>query len=139
MVDNEEDFVAVFNKFVTWLEDRELLLGKVTDHNMTHLKTFMFITCGDWDLKYMLPSQCSTSHIKMPNYFLQWINIKKSFAMCNNGKFPRSLSEMLNESGLTFQGRQHSGIDDVKNIARIVQTLAKEKRHVFEITAQIKS
>ena len=137
MVDCEDDFTCVFTKFVTWLEDRRLVPRNETTENEKQLNTFTFITCGDWDLNYMLPNQCATSEIKLPKYFLQWINVKHSFALSNNGNFPRSLSQMLSELGLSFEGRQHSGIDDVKNIVKIVKKLADEKCYVFENTRQM--
>merc|ERR1712080_9632 len=137
MVDFEDDFTGVFNKFVTWLEDRKLVPRNETNYNEEQLNTFTFITCGDWDLNYMLPNQCATSQIELPAYFLQWANVKQSFALSNNGNFPRSLSQMLSELGLSFEGRQHSGIDDVKNIVKIVKKLAKERCYVFENTRQV--
>lgn len=137
MVDSEDDFCFVLNKFVTWLEDRNLVPRNETDDNKKQLNTFTFITCGNWDLNYMLQNQCATSKIKVPKYFLQYINVKQSFAMASNGKFPRSLSQMLSELGLTFEGRQHSGIDDVKNIVKIVKKLAEEKCYIFENTRQV--
>ena len=33
---------------------------------------------------------------------------------------------MLEEIGLTFEGRQHSGIDDTKNIARILMQIRRD-------------
>lgn len=38
---------------------------------------FIFITCGDWDLRIMLPSQCNQFKIDYPPYFRKWINLKK--------------------------------------------------------------
>lgn len=136
MVDKEEEFVSVFNNFCTWLEhDQQLVRINLTGQDFNSPPKFTFVTCGDWDLNYMLPNQCITSQIKLPDYFRQWINVKKSYAMSSGtGKFPRSLSGMLNDLGLVFDGRPHSGIDDVKNIVRIVQTLAKERCYVFENT-----
>jgi inhibitor of KinA sporulation pathway (predicted exonuclease) len=40
---------------------------------------------------------------------------------------------LLDGLGLTFEGRQHSGIDDSANIARIMKELAL-LGHVFENT-----
>ena len=138
MVDKEQEFVAVFNKFCTWLEDQGLVRTNITGYDSNCPPKFTFVTCGDWDLNYMLPTQCITSQITLPDYFRQWINVKKSYATSSETtKFPRSLSEMLGDLGLVFDGRPHSGIDDVKNIVKIVQKLAKERCHVFENTTSI--
>jgi 3'-5' exoribonuclease 1 len=40
---------------------------------------------------------------------------------------------MLASLGMTFEGRQHSGIDDASNIARIVAELGRQG-HVFANT-----
>lgn len=55
---------------------------------------FTFLTCGDWDLKTMLPSQCKYFNISYSNYFKNWINIKKSFAQMT-GHFPKGMPVML--------------------------------------------
>lgn len=37
----------------------------------------IFVTCGDWDLKVMLPDQCQYLGLPVADYFKQWINLKK--------------------------------------------------------------
>jgi len=81
----------------------------------------------------MLPRQCHLSEVDVPAYFDEWINVKKSYHKTKR-IFPRSLGAMLSGLGLTFEGRQHSGIDDSVNIARIVKVLAQEG-HVFTNTS----
>lgn len=133
MVDTEDDFATVFNKFNNWLVDQGMIA--CNKDNLDEENTnFTFVTCGDWDLKYMLPNQCDTSNIQMPRYFRKWINVKRTYATSAGGNFPRSLQVLLSKLNLTFEGRQHSGIDDVKNIAKIVKVLAKERFVVFENT-----
>ena len=124
VVEKEETFPRVFSKFTNWLEE-----------NISQDRSFTYVTCGDWDLNYMLPVQCSTSQIELPNHLKHWINVKRSFAMSHNGNYPRSLAVMLEELSLTFEGRQHSGIDDVHNIVKVVQALAKQRNYVFENTS----
>ena len=133
MVDTEDDFATVFHKFNNWLVDQGMIA--CNKDNLDEENTnFTFVTCGDWDLKYMLPNQCDTSNIQMPRYFRKWINVKRTYATSAGGNFPRSLQVLLSKLNLTFEGRQHSGIDDVKNIAKIVKVLAKERFVVFENT-----
>uniref|UniRef100_A0A2K6FXF5 ERI1 exoribonuclease family member 3 n=1 Tax=Propithecus coquereli TaxID=379532 RepID=A0A2K6FXF5_PROCO len=84
----------------------------------------IFVTCGDWDLKVMLPGQCQYLGLPVADYFKQWINLKKaySFAM---GCWPKNgLLDMNKGLSLQHIGRPHSGIDDCKNIANIMKTLA---------------
>lgn len=60
---------------------------------------FTFLTCGDWDLKKMLPSQCQYFNLTYPNYLKQWINVKKSFASLT-AHFPKGMPTMLNQLSL---------------------------------------
>ncbi|KAJ1285972.1 hypothetical protein BS78_03G318100 [Paspalum vaginatum] len=40
------------------------------------LNSAAFVTCGNWDLKTKVPDQCKVSKIKLPTYFMEWINLK---------------------------------------------------------------
>jgi inhibitor of KinA sporulation pathway (predicted exonuclease) len=120
MVENESDFSSVFADFQTWIEDQ------------AGSGRFTLVTCGDWDLKTMLPKQCSLSGLDIPDYLREWINIKKSYHAAKR-VFPRSLPAMLAGLGMTFEGRQHCGMDDTVNIVRILTALGRQG-HVFANT-----
>ncbi|KAF7261127.1 hypothetical protein EG68_01421 [Paragonimus skrjabini miyazakii] len=87
-------------------------------------KSFAFVTCGDWDLKTMLPSQCRHLGISVPSYFRQWINLKQVYRDVM-GQFPFGMLDMLSGLGLPHRGRHHSGIDDARNIANILCELIR--------------
>ncbi|XP_033738007.1 ERI1 exoribonuclease 3-like isoform X1 [Pecten maximus] len=125
MVDGQDHIEDVLKKYDKWMEEKLLSKGH----------TFTFVTCGDWDLKTMLPSQCDYFNIKKPGYFNQWINIKKEYAAATS-KYPKGMLAMLDGLSLRLEGRHHSGIDDSKNITRVVVELLK-KGHVFKITGRI--
>lgn len=57
-----------------WLEEKGLLPPSGGKEG-TDFK-FAFITCGDWDLKNMLPRNCHLLGIPVPYFMKQWINIK---------------------------------------------------------------
>eukprot|EP00980_Cylindrotheca_fusiformis_P002625 scaffold618_cov130-Cylindrotheca_fusiformis.AAC.29 len=84
----------------------------------TDQKHFLFVTCGDWDLKTCLPNQLGHHNVKVPSFFRSWVNIKKAYSKLYNRK-ANGMTSMLEDLGLDLQGRHHSGIDDSKNIARI--------------------
>ena len=65
MVEEESTFTKVLDDFQQWLSSEDLVGKK-----------FAFVTCGDWDLQLMLPSQCYHSGVPVPDYFQSWINIK---------------------------------------------------------------
>ncbi|KAK7071350.1 ERI1 exoribonuclease 3 [Halocaridina rubra] len=86
-------------------------------------KRFLFVTCGDWDLKMMLPSQCSTSNIEVPPYFHEWLNVQSAYSNLT-GKFCKGMKALLKELNLVHVGTHHRGIDDCINIANILRALA---------------
>jgi inhibitor of KinA sporulation pathway (predicted exonuclease) len=85
-----------------------------SDNNVNAL----IVTCGDWDLKTMLPTQCSHIEKPIPSYMKEWCNIKKLFRSFY-GTHPKGMKYMLDYLGLTLDGKHHSGIDDCKNIAKV--------------------
>lgn len=125
MVGGERPFPEVLADFRRWVEEEQQLPGSAA---------FAFVTCGDWDLKSMLPRQCATVGQEVPEYCREWINIKKSFHAATRN-YPRGLDDMLKGVGLKFEGRPHSGIDDCHNIARVLRALA-ERKFVFKVTGR---
>ncbi|XP_076309121.1 ERI1 exoribonuclease 3-like [Tachypleus tridentatus] len=126
MVNEKPHLDEVLKKFNNWLEEEGLFQSGVK---------FAFVTCGNWDLKLMLPKQCSYFDISLPTYMNSWINIKKSFAQVTR-IWPKELIQMLDYLKLDHVGRLHSGIDDCKNISRILGELGK-RGHVFEINGKL--
>lgn len=92
---------------------------------------FIFVTCGDWDLYTMLPGQCEYFQLNRANYFDHWINIKKSFNKSTKKFAHGGMMSMLKDLNIQHQGRHHSGIDDCKNIAEILKTIA-QRGYVFQ-------
>ncbi len=132
MVDGEDVFERVYGDFLEWL----------SSETEGFRLPFSFVTCGDWDLKTMLPGQCRLSGLEPPGegrpHFRRWVNVKRS---CHSatGHFPRDMSALLSSVGAgDFVGRQHSGIDDCENIARAARALA-ENGFVFDCNFQMSS
>ena len=67
-------------------------------------KNFIILTCGDWDLRSMLQSQCKYFKIDYPPYLKSWINVKKSFAEVT-AHFPKGMMIMLNELNINHTGK----------------------------------
>ncbi|CAG0901420.1 unnamed protein product [Darwinula stevensoni] len=123
MVNSQPHLEETMELFDKWMEGENLKDPKVTS---------LFVTCGDWDLKVMLPSQCQYFRISIPDYFTRWSNLKKAFCSME-GMWPKGLLHMMTHLNIPHQGRLHSGIDDCKNMATVVKALA-EKGCVFEET-----
>ncbi|RDX52064.1 exonuclease [Lentinus brumalis] len=56
----------------------------------------------------------------------RWINVKKSFQRLHGLKNPRGMAGMLRHANMELEGRHHSGIDDCKNILRVVQRMRQD-------------
>lgn len=111
-VDKAGTFLEVLARFLDWVD--KLSAGRPTT----------IVTCGGWDLRTMMPQQCQISGIEIPTLFRSWINIKEEFAKhCYRPKRgnPLGMAGMIHAAGMEIEGRHHSGIDDVKNITRILQ------------------
>ncbi|KAI4485385.1 PREDICTED: ERI1 exoribonuclease 3 [Polistes canadensis] len=127
MVNDEDHFPVVFSQFCTWLKE---------NNYFDPIDKSAFVTCGNWDLKVMLPNQCATDNLQIPQEFKQWINLKETF--CVSCKyFPRNLTDMLSHLNLPFKGRLHSGISDTTNMVQIIQTLCKTHKAQFKITNKL--
>jgi len=125
MVDESDKFHKVFCDFRQWLLTSEL----VNDKDVP-LKRFTFATCGDWDLKKILPLQCYLTGHEIPRYMREWINVKKSF-VDQVKVWPISQKAMLTHFGIEQQGRSHSGIDDCHNLILVLRELGKRERDML--------
>lgn len=83
----------------------------------------------------MLPQQLRISNTptgRDPNTgtlaapYNRWINVKQSFQQQYGLKKQKGMDGMLNYLKMNLEGRHHSGIDDCKNILRIVQRMRKD-------------
>uniref|UniRef100_A0A8C4QSW7 ERI1 exoribonuclease family member 3 n=1 Tax=Eptatretus burgeri TaxID=7764 RepID=A0A8C4QSW7_EPTBU len=128
MVDNQPTFEQVLQQAEKWMKTEGLLGSQ---------QRFLFVTCGDWDLKVMLPGQCKHLGLPLPEYFRNWVNIKKAYAQ-TVGDFPRDLASMLKGLQLQHVGRHHSGLDDCKNIAAILRELAV-RNYIFKPTGCLRT
>ena len=101
----------------------------MTTHGYT-AENSTIVTCGAWDLKTCLRKEAEYKKIDLPLYLRKFINVKDAW-MCTFFKAKGDgMPGMLNSLNLTLDGKHHSGIDDSKNIAKIVLGLI-EKGAVF--------
>jgi len=114
MVDNGKPFVTVYDLFLKWVEKN----GYTPDN-------IIFVTCGDWDLKNMMPSQCLMSNLPVPKILHQWINIKH-LANQALGVNARGMMGLLEQLSIKHVGKHHSGIDDCRNLANIASYMLEK-------------
>jgi ERI1 exoribonuclease 3 len=90
---------------------------------MAQYPNSIYVTCGDWDLKTMLPQDAARNKIRLPPSYSRWINIKHVFMKEYSWKKNTGMPGMLAACGLTLEGTHHRGIDDCVNIAAIAMHL----------------
>jgi len=134
-VDAAPPFSEVFAAHQAWLVQHGLPLVPAAEG-----LPYAFVTCGDWDLKTMLPGQlraCDQVPDEAPPPYRQWINIKHPFrATTKQKRGVTGMPHMLAKLGLELEGRHHRGIDDCRNIARLVRALAAAGA-TFELTGAL--
>lgn len=109
-----------------FLEDALIKFEEFLNQNTLDPLKFVFVTCGDWDLQNCLRNEAKYKKIILKDYFKRWINVKKVFYDYQGFKEPLGMTTMLDKLGLKLEGRHHSGIDDARNITKIVDTLIKK-------------
>ncbi|XP_054816747.1 uncharacterized exonuclease domain-containing protein At3g15140 isoform X2 [Prosopis cineraria] len=120
-------FKEVIQQFEAWLEQHQLFMGG-------KLNRAAFVTCGNWDLKTKVPQQCEVSKIKPPPYFREWINIKDVYLNFYHRR-ATGMVTMMRELQIPLRGSHHLGIDDTKNITRVLQRLLVDGA-LMQITAR---
>lgn len=118
--DNGIPLQTALMMFQEWLRKelrpRNLLLPKMSKDN--RLGNCAFTTWSDWDFGVCLAKECARKRLKKPQFFNQWIDLKAIFREWYKFR-PHNFTEALCHVGLQFEGREHSGIDDARNIARL--------------------
>ncbi|MHA2099699.1 MAG: exonuclease domain-containing protein [Candidatus Kariarchaeaceae archaeon] len=104
-VDKADNFLAVFQNF------QESIITKYDP---------LFASWGGYD-KNQLIQDCKYHEIEYP--FDEHLDIKRWVPKFIGLKGPRGIGEMLRYLGMEFEGTPHRGIDDVKNIIRILMKI----------------
>jgi len=145
-VDSAPTFCEILPRFKEWLA-KHYLIDPVTGQA---LQRFMFCTDGPYDMRDFVIKQCFISKVTMPSWLPREVmdvrkvvsNLliareaettagprRKGLGHKAPGHVRRpslNITYQLEALSLPpFEGRQHSGIDDSRNIARIVAELAR--------------
>eukprot|EP01084_Bolivina_argentea_P093248 167744_1 len=103
--------------------------SKIVKQNILNNNSFKLILCN-WTRLIQLRSEIintiqlyyNENILLTPSLFHSWINIKDIYEQKYN-KRAGGMMRCLKNLGIKHVGRHHSGIDDVKNICKIVQRL----------------
>ncbi|XP_076043095.1 uncharacterized protein LOC143026495 isoform X2 [Oratosquilla oratoria] len=86
----------------------------------------------DWDLGVCLQYECRRKQFRKPDFFNCWMDIRALYRKFYSRR-PQGLHGALQDLGLSFDGRQHSGICDARNTASLIKRMARDGC-ILEIT-----
>lgn len=151
-VNGAPTFTTLLESFTAFLEKH----GLIEPMTGRRLIRYCWCTDGPFDIRDFVVKQCFISRVAMPTWItgdvLDVRSIVRHLDVAGQGKaltsgrkpvsqFPSrrvtlNIPRQLYALGLTpFEGRQHSGIDDTRNIARIVIELARRGVQLVPNTA----
>ena len=144
IVNSAPDFSTVYMNFCDFMSQFRTQYRRENNDEEINI---LFSSCGDWDFQTMLIKQCTLSGLVVPPPMTQWMNVKALFAQAETSREKRhekgekrkkarlGMVGMMSELGLELVGRHHSGIDDTRNIARIVVELVRNRGAMPSITS----
>ena len=92
-----------------------------------HGASCCFATDGPWDLRNFFHIQAlKRDGIVASSFFHAWVDIRTTFYHWKGLRRPLKLVPMLKAVGLEFEGREHCGLDDTRNIARLAIAMMKQ-------------
>ncbi|NWT04793.1 ERI2 exoribonuclease, partial [Mionectes macconnelli] len=115
------------SKFMKWIQniqkEKKIIFSTDTQSNFPlEAKACAFVTWTDWDLAVCLQYECKRKQLRKPDIFNSWIDLKATYRAFYNRK-PKGLNGALQDLGIAFVGREHSGLDDSRNTARLAWRL----------------
>ncbi|XP_058891308.1 ERI1 exoribonuclease 2 isoform X1 [Acipenser ruthenus] len=109
------------SQFSRWLQKLQQEKNVVFVTDMSGLcapsaKPCAFVTWSDWDLGVCLQYECKRKQLRKPPVLNRWIDLRATYKLFYN-RMPKGLNGALQDLGIEFCGREHSGLDDARNTA----------------------
>ena len=118
-----QDKVDAGVAFPDALKQHEMWLRSNVPNFDEHIKlnTCVIVTCGNWDMVTMARKEYKNYGIKnVHSIYKRFVNIKQDFCTFYKRNKQLGMDGMLNILKLKLDGTHHSGIDDCRNISKIV-------------------
>lgn len=127
---NSVPFPEAVTEMGSWL----CKLLQVQSVDAINREQFLFVTCGNWDVKTCIPRQCSKTpgaiNLALQKLlFSRWSNLKEVFRehyRLPEEVAPTGMRGMLRRLGIPLSGQHHLGMDDVSNLSKILYRIINE-------------
>ncbi|XP_069545736.1 ERI1 exoribonuclease 2 [Brachyistius frenatus] len=130
------------SRFSRWLQNLQLEVGVVfpgkeqkCSASLQSQKMCTFLTWSDWDLGVCLQYECKRKQLHKPDVLNNWIDLRSTYRLFYDRK-PRGLNGALQDLGIQFSGREHSGLDDARNTAHLAARMMRD-RCVMRVTRSL--
>ncbi|XP_038843785.1 ERI1 exoribonuclease 2-like [Salvelinus namaycush] len=117
------------SRFSRWLQALEHQRGVVFPRDqrapVAEQRPCAFVTWSDWDLGVCLLYECKRKQLHKPAVLNSWIDLRATYRLFYNRK-PKGLNGALQDLGIQFSGREHSGLDDARNTAHLAWRMMRD-------------
>ncbi|XP_045566605.1 ERI1 exoribonuclease 2 [Salmo salar] len=117
------------SRFSRWLQTLEHQRGVVFPRDqrapVAEQRPCAFVTWSDWDLGVCLLYECKRKQLHKPAVLNSWIDLRATYRLFYNRK-PKGLNGALQDLGIQFSGREHSGLDDARNTAHLAWRMMRD-------------
>nr|XP_048723447.1 ERI1 exoribonuclease 2 isoform X3 [Caretta caretta] len=112
--------LSQFSKWIQKIQKEKKIIfnSDVSSHSVSEAKSSTFVTWSDWDLGVCLQYECKRKQLRKPDILNSWIDLRATYKLFYTRK-PKGLNGALQDLGIEFAGREHSGLDDSRNTARL--------------------
>ncbi|KAK7491855.1 hypothetical protein BaRGS_00016874 [Batillaria attramentaria] len=134
-VDNGIPLSLCLRKFSHWLhqlsQEKSILMagdpgrGSTGEEPTQPQNIAAFVTWSDWDLGVCLHYELRRKQIAKAPCFSQWIDLRATYTKFY-GRKPKGLNGALQDVGIEFEGREHSGLHDSRNTAKLAWRMIRD-------------
>ncbi|XP_005351223.1 ERI1 exoribonuclease 2 isoform X1 [Microtus ochrogaster] len=119
--------LSQFCKWIQRIQQQKKIIFAPGDSepSPSEVKLCAFVTWSDWDLGVCLEYECRRKQLLKPGFLNSWIDLRATYKLFYKRK-PKGLNGALQEVGIEFSGREHSGLDDSRNTALLAWKMIRD-------------
>nr|XP_044998781.1 ERI1 exoribonuclease 2 isoform X2 [Jaculus jaculus] len=128
-VDEGVPLKICLSQFCKWIskiqQQKKIIFASEVTEPTSEVKLCAFVTWSDWDLGICLEYECKRKQLLKPVFLNSWIDLRAMYKLFYKRK-PKGLNGALQEVGIEFSGREHSGLDDSRNTALLAWKMIRD-------------